>query len=205
MTDTTNSLKDQPFNKELNRSVPEIMDKYVALISEYYAFIGEKKNITHKKQYAYLLARGLDTITHVFTMILFYTKNLELTYYHSQKSFYFYVEFIEQILDVQHTFLHLSSRDASIFVYKKTIYEINPEFRKEVENTHQNESQFALCNSYIQIYKQIPPVSLVEIHARLISRQLTLVQLEKVYNAVSAYDGDFNFNFDFNIMDILID
>ena len=183
--DSMNSLKESSFNKELNQSVPEIMEKYVSLIIEYTTFIRDKNNILYKKHYLYILARGLDTITHVFIMILFYTKNIELTYYHSQKSFYYYVEFIEQILDVQHTFLHLSSRDASIFVYKKTIYEINQEHRKETENNVHDDEQFKQINAYAQIYKEVPIELLPAFHASIIKLNLTMDQLGKVFHYVS--------------------
>ena len=185
MTDT-NSLKDQPFNKELNRSISEIVEKYVALIGEYYAFIRDNPNIIHKKQYPYLLARGLDTITHVFTIILFYTKNLEITYYHSQKSFYFYVEFIEQILDAHNAFLHLDSRDASIFVYKKTIYEINPDLRADVENAPEIDDQFKMINAYIQIYKQSPFESIEGLHKLLSAKVLDMEMLMSIYDIVTS-------------------
>ena len=186
----TNSLKDQPFNKELNRPIAEIVEKYVALIGEYYAFIRENANIIHKKQYPYLLARGLDTITHVFTIILFYTKNLEITYYHSQKSFYFYVEFIEQILDAQNAFLHLDSRDASIFVYKKTIYEINPDLRTDMENAPEIDDQFKEINAYIQIYKQMPFESIEGLHKMLSSKVLDMDMMHSIYNVVSSAEID---------------
>jgi hypothetical protein len=183
--DSMNSLKESSFNKELNQSVPEIMEKYVSLIIEYTTFIRDKNNILYKKHYPYILARGLDTISHVFIMILFYTKNIELTYYHSQKSFYYYVEFIEQILDVQHTFLHLSSRDASIFVYKKTIYEINQEHRKETENNAHDDAQFKKINAYAQIYKEVPLELLLTFHTAIIKLNLTIDQLGKVFHYVS--------------------
>ena len=179
----TNSLKDQSFNKELNRPIAEIVEKYVALIGEYYAFISENANIIHKKQYPYLLARGLDTITHVFIIILFYTKNLEITYYHSQKSFYFYVEFIEQILDAQNAFLHLDSRDASIFVYKKTIYEINPDLRTDVENI--TDDKFKIINAYIQIYKQVPFDMVSDVHKLLSAKVLDMDTLLSIYDIVT--------------------
>jgi len=183
--DSMNSLKESSFNKELNQSVPEIMEKYVSLVVEYTTFIRDKNNILYKKHYPYILARGLDTITHVFIMILFYTKNIELTYYHSQKSFYYYVEFIEQILDVQHTFLHLSSRDASIFVYKKTIYEINQEHRKETENNAHDDAQFKKINAYAQIYKEVPLELLLTFHTAIIKLNLTMDQLGKIFYYVS--------------------
>jgi len=181
MNDHAYSLKDKPFNTELNKPISEVIDKYVGLILEYYTFIGDKQNITHTKRYPYILTRGLDTITHVFSIILFYTKNLELTYYHSQKSFYFYVEFIEQIIDVQNTFLHLSSMDATIFVYKKTIYEINTDSRKEIENNEQTDEQFKKINAYLQLYKQIPHNKLTESHTILMEYDLTTQQLEQLF------------------------
>jgi hypothetical protein len=188
--DSMNSLKESSFNKELNQSVPEIIEKYVSLVIEYTMFIRDKKNILYKKHYPYILARGLDTITHVFIMILFYTKNIELTYYHSQKSFYYYVEFIEQILDVQHTFLHLSSRDASIFVYKKTIYEINQEHRKETENNFEDDERFKKINAYAQIYKEVPIEILPAFHTNIIKLNLTIEQLEKVFHYVCDGEND---------------
>ena len=188
--DSMNSLKESSFNKELNQTVPEIMEKYVSLVVEYTTFIRDKTNILYKKHYPYILARGLDTITDVFIMILFYTKNIELTYYHSQKSFYYYVEFIEQILDVQHTFLHLSSRDASIFVYKKTIYEINQEHRKETENNADDDERFKKINAYAQIYKEVPIEILPTFHANIIKMNLTIEQLGKVFNYVSDDEND---------------
>jgi hypothetical protein len=128
------------FNTKLTCNLSEILQKYVSMILEYTDFISEKVNIKNKKYYDYLYNRGLDTISHVFLLILFYTKNLDITYYHSQKAFYFYVEFIEQILDVQHSFLNLTSRDATMFVYKKTVYEINNEYRKMIDNSDNNSS-----------------------------------------------------------------
>ena len=147
-------LNTSNFNKTLTCSLPDILNKYVSLISEYESFISEKVNIKNKKYYEFIFNRGLDTISHVFQMILFYTKNLDITYYHSQKSFYFYVEFIEQIIDIQHSFLQLSSRDASVFVYKKTIYEINNEYRKSIESLNSTkDSNIESIGLYIEFYK----------------------------------------------------
>jgi len=112
------------YKEILQSSILEIIDKYSKLVIEYLLFIVENigsKNATYSK---FIITRGLNTITHVFSSLLYYSNNLDMAYYHSQKSFYFYVEFIGQISEDQHSFLQLSSRDASIFVYKKTIFEI---------------------------------------------------------------------------------
>ena len=43
---------------------------------------------------------------------------------------YYYIEFMCQIGDSSHSFLRLNSKDATLFVYKKTIFEMNNENMK---------------------------------------------------------------------------
>jgi hypothetical protein len=89
-------------------------------------------------------------------MVFYYTKNLDLTFYHSQKAYYFYIEFIEQISDESVTFLQLNSRDATLFVYKKTIYELNPDYIKnKSESTVENEKIFELMDIYVPLFKNV--------------------------------------------------
>ena len=80
------------------------------------------KTITIKngKISQFIISRGLNTITHVFTNLLYYTKNVDILYFHCEKAFYFYAEFVTQISEDDKTFLQLSSRDATNYVYKKT-------------------------------------------------------------------------------------
>jgi hypothetical protein len=88
--------------------------------------------------------------------MLYYTKNIDITYFQCQKSFYYYIEFIGQITEEQHTFLQLNSRDAITYVYKKTLFEINNDFRKNVlQLTKENTQKFDLINKYIKIFKII--------------------------------------------------
>jgi hypothetical protein len=192
------------FNPKLTCNLSEILQKYVSLILEYTDFISEKVNIKNKKYYDYLYNRGLDTISHVFLLILFYTKNMDITYYHSQKAFYFYVEFIEQILDVQHSFLNLTSRDATMFVYKKTIYEINSEYRKLLDTNNDNNDnininlnhiankdvKFDLLNSYIEIYKlliRLEKPRVLEISEIINKIKYTSSYLQKILNIVNIF------------------
>jgi len=142
------------FNKILDISVSDVMNKYSELIVEYLKFIYENikvQNLTYSK---FIVIRGLETITNVFSIILYYTKNIDLTYFQCQKSFYYYIEFIGQITEEQHTFLQLNSRDAITYVYKKTIFEINNDFKKNIlPLTKENTKKFDLINEYIKIYK----------------------------------------------------
>jgi hypothetical protein len=120
------------YNSTLNYTTYEILGKYNLLIIEFLKFMSDNINLKNNTCNKFIIIRGLDTVSHVFNNILYYSKNIELAFYHGQKAFYFYVEFIGQISDDQHTFLQLSSRDATMFVYKKTIFDINNEWRKNM-------------------------------------------------------------------------
>jgi len=103
------------------------LTKYVELINEYMLYIVESLVIQDDAYFLFLIKRGLKTITHCFKIILMYTKNINLTVFHCKKAFYYYIEFVEQIstVSLSHSYLQLNSTDATLFVYKKTIYDIN--------------------------------------------------------------------------------
>uniref|UniRef100_A0A6C0HAE8 Uncharacterized protein n=1 Tax=viral metagenome TaxID=1070528 RepID=A0A6C0HAE8_9ZZZZ len=136
----------------------EILNKYKILVLEYLQFILENMNCKSDEIYKYIVLRGLTTITHVYQLTLLHTRNLNLSYFHSQKAFYYYVEFIGQITGEQNTFLQLTSKDAIMFVYKKTIFEIHSDFRKSPSNFQDESIQyeiFHLLDVYCQIMKTI--------------------------------------------------
>jgi hypothetical protein len=141
----------------LTNNINEIITKLTRVLSEYLRFIIEKLIIKKNKFYnKYIIERGLNTIFHIFSILLFYTKNLELSFYHSQKAFYLYVEFIEQISDDNVTFLQLSSKDAILFVYKKTIYEVNTDYKKNIPiPTNEEKTIFISLDAFLSIYKCI--------------------------------------------------
>ena len=140
----------------IENSVSEILNKFVSIILEYMRFISDKVVIKNKNYYTFIFERGIETIIHVFTLIFYYTKNLELTFYHTQKAYYFYIEFIEQISDDNINFLKLTSRDAIMFVYKKTIFDISNEYKKNIQEPSNDEKKIlSTIESYTYIYKSI--------------------------------------------------
>jgi hypothetical protein len=144
------------YNSLIQNTSQEILTKFTEVIIDYMRLIAEKINIKNKHYYVFIFERGIETIVHIFSMIFYYTKNLDLTFYHSQKAYYFYIEFIEQISDDNITFLQLSSRDALLFVYKKTIYELNNEYKKTIPPLTSDETNILSCvDAYIVIYKKI--------------------------------------------------
>ena len=147
------SLRDtENFNKELTVAPNTVMAKYAELLIEYTKFITENIKIKNQKYSKFIVIRGLDTITHVFTTILYYTKNLDITYFHCQKSLYFYVEFISQISEAEKLFLQLSSRDAATYVYKKTLFDLN---NTKTECSDETKLKFDTIGELIKIQKTI--------------------------------------------------
>lgn len=144
------------FKKELESEITHIIKKLSDLFIDYFKFIIENIKLKKTNFSRFIITRGLDTIINVFNNILFYTKNLDLTYFHCQKAFYFYIEFVGQISEDEKMFLQLSSRDATTYVYKKTIFEINNEVRKNNEDiSDYTRLKLDIINSYIDLYKTL--------------------------------------------------
>jgi len=129
------------------------VSRYVELINEYMLYVVENMIIQDDTYLLFLIRRGVETIMHCFKFLLMYTKNLELTVYQCKKALYYYIEFIGQISDVSlhHSYLQLNSKDATLFVYKKTIYDINNVYRKN----------FALDNKEQQFLNSISNIMML--------------------------------------------
>lgn len=155
--DTLFSLHNsENFKKELESERTEILEKLVSLLTDYFQFITEKLKLKYNNFSRFIVMRGINTIITVFNYLLFYTKNLNLTYYHCQKSFYFYVEFVGQISEDEKMFLQLTSRDATSYVYKKTIFEINGESKKNNEIiTPATKIKLDQVNEYVLFYRSL--------------------------------------------------
>ena len=153
--DTSYSLNNsENYKKKIECNIGEVTKKYGELLIEYVTFIYENIKIKNNNFTQFIIIRGLDTITNVFLSIFYSTKNIDLTYFHCQKSFYFYVEFVGQISDDEKTFLQLTSRDATTYVYKKTLFDINNEFKKQNELiTDEFKEKLNIINIYLHLYQ----------------------------------------------------
>ena len=107
------------YNKQLQHASNTIFDQYTNLINEYLLHAGDNIKITNNNYFIFIIKRGLSSLKHIFSILLLYTKNLELTVHHCKKAYLYYVEFIGQIGDTSHSYLQLNSKDATLFVYKK--------------------------------------------------------------------------------------
>lgn len=142
------------YKKTMDCDVGEVTKKYGELLLEYLGFICEKIKVKNNSFLRFIIIRGLDTITNVFLHLFYVTKNIDLTYFHCQKSFYFYVEFVGQISEDDKSFLQLSSRDATTYVYKKSIFDINNEFKKQTELiTEDFKNKMDIIKNYVNLYQ----------------------------------------------------
>jgi hypothetical protein len=144
------------YKKELDSEITDVVQKISQLFIDYFKFITENIKLKKSTFSQFIIIRGLDTIINVFNYILLYTKNIDLVYFHCQKAFYFYVEFVGQISEDEKMFLQLTSRDATTYVYKKTIFEINPELKKNNEEVSDyTRLKLDIINIYIDLYKTL--------------------------------------------------
>ena len=83
MKQTTNkfSLNDPDnINNELDATSNQAMAKYAELAIEYLKFIIDNVQTKNQKYSKFVIVRGLDTITNVFTSILYYSRILVFKY-----------------------------------------------------------------------------------------------------------------------------
>ena len=105
--------------------------KFIEIINDYSEQSVDSLHSGNGDYLKYIIIKGQRTVLYVFTFILMYTNNDELALHHAQKAAYLYIEFMGQIGQADHSYLGLSARDASLFVYKKTIFDINTHVRRD--------------------------------------------------------------------------
>ena len=134
------------YKRQLENTTTEIFVMYMGIVQEFLVQCMDSIFITDVSYYRYIILKGIETIAHVFRNLLLYTNNLNITYHHSQKAFYYYVEFIGQIGEESHSFLQLNSKDATLFVYKKTIFDIKKDFSSHYKGDTTETTQFIIDN-----------------------------------------------------------
>ena len=138
------------YNKTLNDNIFDIYNKFTSIINEFILHILDNNKSENVEIELY---EGIKTLSHVFKFLILYTKNLELTIYHCQRAFYFFIEFMDQMNDESHSFLQLTIKDAILFVYKKTIYDINDDYRSSynIEATKEEDLLDIILTIYVEI------------------------------------------------------
>lgn len=129
------------YEQHFNFSTAEMLSAYDSLLRSFLRHI--KPHIeTHKPIFAiYILTKGLNMIFNVFNMTIYHTKSLVATCNSIQSSILLFCEFVSQINHDKYNYLQLSIRDATIFVYRKTVYKLD---KKYVESIQPKSSEYQI-------------------------------------------------------------
>ena len=164
---------------------------YVKLISHYLEYLCDHTTVKNNEYFIFILNRGISSLGHIFNMLFLYTKNIDLTISHCNKALYYYIEFIGQISEDTHSYLQLNSKDAALFIYKKTIFELNNDYRKQYTLIGDDKDFFetisklnSICNELIQI---ILHKKGFDIQKKEIGVNYIIAKISKVMNQFKLY------------------
>jgi hypothetical protein len=175
------------YNKELSETTVDIFIKYVNLINEFIIECCENLYMKNINYNIYTIKKGVETLSHIFSILLLYTMNLELVYHHCQNSLFYYIEFISQISG-ENNFLQLTLKDSALFVYKKTIFEINNDYKSSFVISEKDNLKIDTINYLIKIYNSLLYL-LIEKHTFSIDNKSSLLKeisanIQKITNRI---------------------
>jgi hypothetical protein len=143
------------YKSELDSNEHILFLKYIGLIHELFQGYTENIFIQNEQYLKYILIKGINNTVYIYNFLLMYTKNLELTLYHTQKSIIYYIEFISQIGNEANNLLQLNSKDATLFIFKKTIFEISEESRMKFSETKHTKTKLDMLKLYADNYNTV--------------------------------------------------
>lgn len=152
-----NIFNEENYEKKINyEDVNKIVLSFNKILNNFTNHLLEKTISNEENNFKYIHNVGIETLTHVFNFLILYTKNIELIITHCEKAYLYFTEFIGQIGHENKSFLQLTSKDAILFVYKKTIFDINNDFKKTFETNDEDKivlQTINLSNKIIYSYK----------------------------------------------------
>tara|TARA_B100001093_G_C26858987_1_gene1028952 strand:- start:7247 stop:8074 length:828 start_codon:yes stop_codon:yes gene_type:complete len=151
-----NLLNVENYNKELDKELYyKGLSLYISIGNQCIKYLLKNLKTTNKEYIIFIIERGIKTITHVYNFLIMYTKNINLLEHHLEKAYLYYVEFVSQIGEESNTYIKLNSKDATLFVYKKTIYDINNDYRHKFKLVNTDVIFLNKMNSFMEIYNNI--------------------------------------------------
>jgi hypothetical protein len=161
----------------------DIFGQYAKIMNSYLLYFTASEK--YKKRDAdglYLLLNGFTTLTHVFKITLKQQQQqqapaLAQAAEYMEKAIYYYTQYIEQIEENIMYDLNLSSNNASLFVYKKTIEQKEQE-QEQAPAAEQSPIEMQNVDYLIQIYRSIFDILLYAGYTPLIPPKLLRIALE---------------------------
>jgi hypothetical protein len=151
----------------------DIFPEYVKVMDVYLThFTACKKYKQRDKDCTYLLINGFNTLTNVFKITLKHQRNVDEAIENTEKAIYYYTQFIEQIDENVLYDLNVSSNNASLFVYKKTIHHLYP------EPNHPADSVIKSVEYLLLLYKTIFDILIQAEYNVLMPKKLVNIAVE---------------------------
>ena len=151
-----NLLDMNNYNKELNSDIfHQSVNSYINIGNQCVKYLLNNLKTTNKEYLNFIIKRGLKTLEHVHNILFIYTKNDILIKHHLEKAYLYYVEFVSQIGEDTNQFIKLNSKDATLFVYKKTIYDINTDYKKEMKHSIVDMKYMKMMKLFTEIYNEV--------------------------------------------------
>lgn len=173
---------EETYEVYIDTSIKEIMINYTTLLNYYVIYSIE--NI--KSQNVNIFNKGFSLISNVFITILMYTRSINTTIHHTQKAILYYIEYITQITDKdENMFFNLTLKDAIVYVYTKTIYDINESIRSKHIMTKFENNLFFILHELIENYNNIILfITKIEIYKELdiVDKKDILLNIHLLFN-----------------------
>ncbi len=136
-------------------STKSIISTYSEIIMEYIKLCVNNLIIRENDYYIFTFKRGYSTLSHCFKVLFMYSKNLNIVEQNCNKANCYYIEFIGQIGEDSNSYLQLNSKDASLFVYKKILFDIDQDFRKNFVLNEEEKNFLKIIHDIIKLYDDI--------------------------------------------------
>lgn len=130
---------------------------YSKIVSDFLKDLAEDIVVPELSQFMFIIEKGIETISNVYKTILIYSRNIELAKYHTEKACLYYINFISQIIDSE-----INVRESVLFVYKKTIFDINNECKKRVSISAEQNVYFMIFDESALFLHKFVKSSLTE-------------------------------------------
>lgn len=101
----------------------DLILKYAMVIYEYFNIMQMSEIVTTLDNQHDVIQIGMQSITHIYKLSFFLSKQISTAVCHSQKGMYCYLEYIEQ-MNKTNMLHNLDNTDAVVFIYNKTLTEI---------------------------------------------------------------------------------
>lgn len=104
-----------------------IIDLFIILIKDFFVLINEYLDVNRIENHTLFLITGINLIRNSFEYTLIKKKDLVNTKIYCERTIYYYLEYIKQLLEVDDTCYDINYSKVSIFINSKFLNNINNE------------------------------------------------------------------------------